>query len=121
MKSNKRKSGMHLFVLKKKTNNKGLLNPIIYCSYTLALVHISTKKDLEFLIRKRKRKFHGRRSSSHPIRSPAPNLYKSTLFLQRKKSLTTSKHLTDLFSFMQLFYSLKTLLVTLSERIEKYF
>ncbi len=39
---------MQLFVLKKKTNKKGMLNPISYCFYILASVHILAEKNFQF-------------------------------------------------------------------------
>ena len=53
MKNSKRESEIELFVLKKKTNNEGMLNPIVYCSYASPSVHISTEKNLQVFMGKK--------------------------------------------------------------------
>jgi hypothetical protein len=67
MKNNKKKSRIQLFVLEKKANNNGMLNPISYCFYVLPSVYIPVEKNLQLFMGKKRRKSHGRRSSSHPI------------------------------------------------------
>jgi hypothetical protein len=70
-------------VLKKKTNNNGMLNPISYCFYVLPSVYISVEKNLQVFMRKKEENRMGEevhpipsrgiRPSSHPIPShPIP-------------------------------------------------
>ena len=67
MKNNKKKSRIQLFVLKKKMNNNGMLNPISYCFYTLPSVYISAQKNLQFFMRQKEENPMG--EEVHPIPS----------------------------------------------------
>jgi len=77
MKNNKKQSRIQLFVLKKKTNNNGMLNPISYCFYILPSVYVSAQKKLTVVHEIKRENLIGKgvhpiptreiRPSSHPI------------------------------------------------------
>ncbi len=77
MKNNKKKSKIQLFVLKKKTNNNGMINPISYCFYILPSVYVSAQKNLQLFMRQNEKisqekefiQSHPVRLDFHPIRS----------------------------------------------------
>jgi hypothetical protein len=54
-------------MLKKNTNNNGMLNPITHCSYTVSFQFIFHRKELMIFHGKNKKKFHG--GKIHPIQS----------------------------------------------------